>query len=310
MTENSEKIVIEALAQRITSLEERLLTVELRLGLLATNSKGRVKERVLTDYPQIADTEISEFSRTCMIREWVYRNALEQFEIQNTLDQDPRFQFYNLTVDEIFSAFENNVAGVWCGGIGFAQFLLSRQFGFETYILDCGLPGSGATHISNVVRVWHNDSWRWVIQDAYYNCSYVCAKGEPLDLFKMLQLLKAGEHRSVVMLAGAPAVTRRLIANPASRPLFEKNWRTMRAGAPAECADGRLMFKVAPTLDCIISSEDGAKGLFEFLSSCKLPTELVYLYLAIFAVYPESEPGAVELKHLIRKELPGAESRG
>ena len=312
MTRNCEKATIERLVQNIAILEERLLALELRAGILPKSSPGRVKERILTAYPQIANTDLPDFTRTCMIREWVYRNTLEQYDLQTTFDQDPRFAFYKLSVDDIFSAFDHNVGGVVCGGIGWVLCVIYRLFGFKTYILDCGLSEKSATHISNVVQLRHNDSWRWVIQDAYFNCSYLCANGEPLDLFTMLGLLTAREHRSITISAGDANATRRMIVGPASQSSFQEDWRSERAGPPSECADGRLLFNIKPTIDSLVSSKCKQKGqqYFDLFFSFNLPADLIYLYVMIFAVYPESEPGAVELKRLIANELLGAEFRG
>jgi len=271
------------------------LTQRVKDNILHMPDRLRLHQRISADSKGLCNAG-TDWEVVQALRDWAYAHVCEQEEIEATLDQREDFAYAEADAPTIFTAFEQRLGGVWCGGIGQALHKLYGMYGYTSFVLDCGASQTGSTHISNLVRIEHRGRALWTVQDAYYGVTYVDMAGDPLDVLAMLWLLDARRHDQVIMRSG-PRNARPLLALGDEASL-RMSWRISPpypVGQPEHVlADGRLMFCTRPSVDALIA-HGRADNLFEVLRCNGYPEQLVYLYCLVFAVYPSDSLGSATL---------------
>ncbi|OWY19295.1 hypothetical protein C7N43_29310 [Sphingobacteriales bacterium UPWRP_1] len=100
-----------------------------------------------------------------------------------------------LTLNQYYYLFQNDLAGVYCGGAAQFLHLLYKRFGFESCLYNMG-GNNGNSHMQTLVKV--ND--KWYVRDSFYHLTYLYAPDSAeLDFCTMLKLLKQGKHDSILV---------------------------------------------------------------------------------------------------------------
>jgi hypothetical protein len=281
------------------------LSIEQRVkdNILHVPERLRLHHRVSAQSPNLSQAG-SEWELVQALRSWVYSNVCEQEGIEATLDQRTDFLFAEADAPAIFSAFDARVAGVWCGGIGQALRKLYQMYGFDAFVLDCGLPSTGSTHISNVVKICDGNRPLWTVQDAYYDLSYSRTDGSPLDAIDMVRMLRKMNDHEVRVCNGLRAA-RTLICSP-DETTIQNSWRIEHPNPLDQLEqllpDGRYVFRTRPSIDALIS-HGRADNLFDVLRAHGYPENLVYMYCLVFGVYPSDASGASSLLTALHSHL-------
>jgi len=161
-------------------LEEVSPQVQLRRSL---------EKSIAATYPQINDPQLSAWEKVNLLRRWAYQQTDVPLKQQCLFDnQDLRTK----TAAEILSGFQQDKAGVWCGGSAIFLMKLYEQYGFKAYALNMGKPSvsQSFTHVLVLVKIPHNGEEKLVVQDGYFNTTYTHLDGSPLDYFELISFLK------------------------------------------------------------------------------------------------------------------------
>jgi len=213
-------------------LQRELDTKEKNLKrLVDTDSKEMLlRMLVISEYPHIGSSRISDFEKVSLLREWAARNTdssnrdglLDRPSERNTYSRT--FSYYRQDAPTIYAAFMADRGGVWCGGAAYALGKLYELFGYNAFSVGIGVPGTSAQHTYTLVQI--NDEGRRIlsIQDAYLNITYVHPGGKPMDYFELLDLLTQRRHEEV-LLTGSASSTRREELRFYDRDLFSKTHR-------------------------------------------------------------------------------------
>ena len=126
---------------------------------------------------------------------------------------------------KVFTRFSADVEGVWCAKTADVLSLVYRHLGYEAWTLHYGFRGPNlVTHAVTLVRTGS----RIVVQDAYFNITYVNDSGDPLDLFDIAERLRNknppqysfGENMFKDMHRQNAGLISRLSATPLTSPSF------------------------------------------------------------------------------------------
>jgi len=148
-----------------------------------------LRARVTTEQPILACPQATDWSKVNALRQWAYEHV-PCGSSSLLLDHD------TLTTAQLFKAILANRGVVWCGGTARALQLLSSAFGLTAYSLNLGTEVLDS-HTVTLIRIRHNGRYQLVVQDAYYNLSYVDETGQPIGFFALLDLVLKGRHGEI-----------------------------------------------------------------------------------------------------------------
>lgn len=254
------------------------------------SSDARLKASVMQDLHQWDD--LSDFGKVSALRHW----AAERIDLSSEslfLTNNQSFQFYTGNVSAIFRAFQQNIGGVWCGGTAWTLKRTYQLFGYEAHYLAIGEAGY-TTHAETLVYIDDRGKKVLSVQDAYFDLSYVDKKGNPLDYFEMLSLLRDNRDEEIVIVRSADHEFQRDL-------LIKENetsiWRTgswlHRPEDFTYLGNSTRLYRV--TLD-IVLYEKGilAHKKLSFIAQEGHPERLIYLQLYPFQVDYETSYSLAE----------------
>ena len=165
--------------------------------------------RVAEEYPAINSPSTSDFEKTNILRQWAYMHS-DVSDAEHLVDNTPGigYNFYSYTVPQMTALFDNDQAGVWCGGAAWYLMKIYQMYGYEAgrvgtgiHTQTAGAPAPGFTHAITVVKL--NDG-RVIFQDAYLNYTFVQPSNPevPLTTAEVIMLLKNNQDDQIGLLNG------------------------------------------------------------------------------------------------------------
>jgi hypothetical protein len=165
--------------------------------------------RVAEEYPAINSPSTSDFEKTNILRQWAYTHS-DVSDAEHLVDNTPGigYNFYSYTVPQMTALFDNDQAGVWCGGAAWYLMKIYQMYGYEAgwvgtgiHTKTAGAPAPGFTHAITVVKL--NDG-RVIFQDAYLNYTFVQPSNPevPLTTAEVIMLLKNNQDDQIGLLNG------------------------------------------------------------------------------------------------------------
>ncbi len=163
-----------------------------------------LKSVIHSAYPQLDDPELSDFERVVLLRRWV-AEIVDKSDREGLLDRPSQnnpyaadFFYYTRDAPDIFAAFMADRGGVWCRGTSYALEKLYGLFGYRAFSIGIGARGTRFTHVFTLVEIEHKGQRILTVQDADQNLTYVGDDDQPLDYFKILDLLQHRRHKDIV----------------------------------------------------------------------------------------------------------------
>jgi hypothetical protein len=176
----------------------RLEFLETRLTPAVLSPVQAIKARIAAEYPAINDPSTTNFQKTNILRQWAYEEIVVS-DGARLIDQS-MFTNGAASVPGLVSLFDRAAGGVMCGGAAWFLEDLYQMYGFNAGIIGCGF-----THMAHVVTIVafsdggiHKD----IIQDAYFNQTYVDTNGNALDTATLHSLLLNHQESQVVVQPG------------------------------------------------------------------------------------------------------------
>ena len=148
-----------------------------------------IKKQILEDCPKLKDDSLNDLERTNLLRDWAYANTnslSDNFSEKMDYSKSLRENFISLT-----KGFQNFEVSALCGGLSAYLVFVYDAFGYQAISLDSQAPNGGlASHVVTLVQIQDEGEEKWIIQDPLFNRVYVGADGSPLDIHKLMTLLK------------------------------------------------------------------------------------------------------------------------
>ena len=241
-----------------------------------TPSRLFLKELIARDLPRLATTEIDEWTRLTLLRQWAYENTDWSTPGAN-LDDDRANGFYEMDAPEMYGAFRNDRGGVLCGGTAYAFMHLCRLYGYDALTLDFGAP-SASTHVVTLVRLSQGGRDVWSVQDPTYDATYVHRGGAPFDYLDLLRALRDRQDGRVLVENGQGR-SREYIVAPgdveSTRPLLraDESFERFVGRLPG----GALKYRRRYSIDGF--KEIAGSPTAEFLKREGHPEDALYLFL-------------------------------
>ena len=191
--------------------------------------------RIAEEYPAINSPSTSDFEKTNILRQWAYTHS-DVSDREHVVDNTPGIggNFYSYTVPQMTALFDNDQAGVWCGGAGWYLMKIYQMYGYQAGRVAVGIGSKtagahapGFTHVITVVKL--NDG-RIIFQDAYLNYTFVQSANPavPLTTAEVIMLLKNNQDGEIGILNGptgrdymvSDSVAARIKGHPNPNPAF------------------------------------------------------------------------------------------
>jgi hypothetical protein len=217
-----------------------------------------LRARIFGDYPALTDPAASDWEKTNLLRQWAWSHTPTVAGRSGLLCCRP--EWHGLSAAETFQAFEEKSGGVWCGGAATALQRLYQLFGFEAWAVNTGSLEGRGSHVVTLVRIEHRGEQRIIVQDAYFNLTFVDAETrEPVEYLQLVQRLAAGDHASIA------------VRSPDYRDMPQ--WPSARV--PADQRHGQSAAEIAASpcfwvMEEAFDSKLHPDGLLEFVSPRRL----------------------------------------
>lgn len=196
----------------------------------------------------------TDFERVCEIRNAAYHRA--PIAVNSVLLPGP--VMLKMSASELEKVFDDNRAGVICGGFAYYLAAKYKEAGYTAYILDSGIEGSFKTHVTVLVEIEHNGRKVLSVQDPTFNYALVDADGAPVDYNHL--------SASSIFLRFGDIGKTKMLATPADHPE-----RTYYHGTNCRTADnGRVVCDCERTLDNYLQATGTSLNDF-FLISYAMP---------------------------------------
>lgn len=154
----------------------------------------RLKLEIIKEYPRIVNPFIGDYEKVNLLRQWAYEHidwSSQSVLIENQVD------FYKKSAPEIFTYFDGDKGGVYCGGAAYSLRKLYELYGYKAFTVDMGKKDV-ATHVLTLVEINCNGKKILSIQDPTFNLTYTNKEGMPLDYIQLLQMLKLKKDEEIV----------------------------------------------------------------------------------------------------------------
>ena len=171
-----------------------ILLIIISISIIATQypttESPNLKEIVAAQYPEMKNENIDDLTKVNIIREFVGQTVDIWGEDGATaIDNVDYSAFYNSDATELYTLFDTDQGGVFCGGTAYTLMKFYNYYGYEAYVIHNGVVPN-FTHAITIVNISHNDNYIFSVQDAFLDETYIKLNGEPVDYFEMLYLLK------------------------------------------------------------------------------------------------------------------------
>lgn len=244
-----------------------------------------LKQSVATAIPEINNPSISNWEKVNLLRRWAYQNsdlAMTKGCLIDSPDLRPK------SVAEIFSSFQQDAGGVWCGGMSIFLMKLYEQYGFESYALNMGKPSvsQSLTHVLVLVKIPHKGRNLLVVQDSLFNNTYTHLDGSPLDYFELIKLLKNRQENKIKVVQDQGTSRDTLLC---SKQIPPQIWEVSTKQLQCEQVPGKQTYKCKHglTLDLFTRYSLVQKEMSRFFAAEGYPPNLLFLFL-----YPLGIEGA------------------
>ena len=253
-----------------------------------------LKQSVAKTYPQINDPNLSDWAKVNLLRRWAYQNSDVAMNNSCLID-NPDLRPQNAA--EIFSKFQQDKGGVYCGGASVFLTKLYQLYGFDAYALNMGKPSlsQSLTHVLVLVKIRHNGQEILVVQDALFNNTYTHLDRTPLDYFELIKLLKNRQESQVKVVQDQDGDRDTLLcANQVPPQIWEVSTKQLDceqiAGTQAyKCRHGL-------TLDLFSRYSPTQKEIRRFFTAEGYPPNLLFLFLYPLGIEGASNDAAAILK--------------
>jgi len=98
------------------------------------------------------------------------------------------FDVYTNSVSNTLYRLGKEQKGFLCAGAAYNLKFLYHLFGYRSYVMNYGWPGS-FTHVITLVEIEHKGKRLITLQDAFLNMTIVDKKGEPIDYRSLIEEL-------------------------------------------------------------------------------------------------------------------------
>jgi hypothetical protein len=167
-------------------------------GLCArVSSPSKVVRDACRAIPQLSRSDVTEVEATTYLRRWAagwIDTSSERLLIEES--------YWKQDIDSLYRRFKANDRGVLCAGTAWTLMRLYNAFGLDSWTYNVGIPGgaplSTLTHVVTLVRA----GGTIVVQDAYANYTLTDRTGRPLDIRRVLALLRERRADEVVRRGG------------------------------------------------------------------------------------------------------------
>ena len=167
-----------------------LVSISIIATQYPTTESPNLKEIVAAQYPEMKDENIDDWTRVNLIREFVAQTVDIWGEDGATAIDNVNYSaFYNSDATELYTLFNTDQGGVFCGGTAYTLMRFYNYYGYEAYVIHNGVVPN-FTHAITIVNISHNDNYIFSVQDAFLDETYTKSNGGPVDYFEMLYLLK------------------------------------------------------------------------------------------------------------------------
>ncbi len=175
----------------------------LTLSCIATssdniNSNEDFRKYLFENIKILNDKNASDYEKVSAIRNWASRNipvCLSKNALSNSC-----LGWAKGNIDNIYKTF-NDInryeGGFLCGGTALMLSKIYNMLGYQSVAYNYGFEPT-ATHVVTLVKIKHNKTLIWSVQDAFTNSS-IEYKTEPVDFKQLIYLLekKALNHISI-----------------------------------------------------------------------------------------------------------------
>jgi hypothetical protein len=165
-----------------------------RGGLCArVSSPSKAVEAACRAIPELSRPGVTDAEATTLLRRWAA--GWIDISSRRLLIEE---SYWQQDIDSLYRRFNTNDRGVLCAGTAWTLMRLYNAFGLDSWIFDVGVPESALTHVVTLVRA----GGKIIVQDAYANYTLTDRRGRPLDIRRVLALLKDRRADDVVMRGG------------------------------------------------------------------------------------------------------------
>lgn len=159
-------------------------------GFIPPSTAQVIKPNVIVNLlsPLLASANLTtETEQTTFIREWAA--PLINWCIPEKLMPEPY-----PSAGEMYAIFQKEEQGCWCAGA--AKFLedIYQHFGFDAGYFAIGVSGMPYTHAMTIVKA----DGKYIIQDPTFNSTYYSSDNTIMDIFTMIDYLKAGASDNII----------------------------------------------------------------------------------------------------------------
>jgi len=260
-----------------------------------------LKDSVAATYPQINDPSLSAWEKVNLLRRWAYQQT------DQAMTNDCKFSSPNLrakSVAEIFSDFQQDKGGVYCGGASIFLMKLYEQYGFKAYALNMGKPSvsKSLTHVLVLVKIPHNGKDVLVVQDGLFNNSYAHLDGSPLDYFELIQLLNNRQLNKIKVVQNHDGERDVLLCKNQIPPdIWEISTKQLDCEQIPGTPDYKCRNKL--TLDLFARYSPVQKEVNQFFTAEGLPPNLLYIFLYPLGIEgtPEDAPSILQQAQALTK---------
>jgi hypothetical protein len=234
---------------------------------------AKLKKRIEKDVPALKGS-ISDFEKVNLLRDWAYSNIDFSSE-KALLCGDKQFRFYEKDVCSIFSAFDADKGGEWCGGAAFALMKLYDAYGFKAHASGSGDPNV-MTHAFTIVRINYKGSPLFIIEDATFNITYVDPDGAPYDYRELYSVLQQ-RRRDMIRIVHGKNNVKDLLMHPDDKKADLDHY-ILKGSEPASIkANGFLKYKAEVSLTGFYKIF--GQRIKKYLVGKGYPADPIYLFL-------------------------------
>jgi hypothetical protein len=144
--------------------------------------------------PELSKPGVTDAEATTLLRRW----AAGWIDIASSRKLVIEENYWKQDIDSLFRRFNANDRGVFCAGTAWTLMRLYNAFGLDSWIFNVGIRKSALTHVVTLVRA----GGKIIVQDAYANYTLTDRRGRPLDIRRVLELLKDRRAEDVVRRGG------------------------------------------------------------------------------------------------------------
>lgn len=141
------------------------------------------------------EKDTKDFAVTSRLREYTYLNSPWSSNSLNVKEE-----IWKKNSFQILDFVNKNIRGLDCSGISTVLMKTYAEKGYESYAYHSGKLSGAFTHVITLVKIRHKGEDRLIIQDPTYNITYIDQKGDPIDFFVFLSLLKRKEYEKFSIL--------------------------------------------------------------------------------------------------------------